>query len=363
MLETLDRVAAGLGAIGGLRDVRIDPDVVTAQFGHAQGVRALGPPIRRNHRRHTGSLNRRQIPATELGMLGQCLALLRPAERDRGPVLLDQFERLGGVERRLGDECRPVVDHREQAGDEPAHPEERHGREHHGIRRDTVVEGEIVGVADQRSLAVHRCLRVACAARGVDDHRVVGRSHAGFDGGQELRVDSRRPLVADRGAPWTIAFSPHRNAAQVWCRLHGELSRIALLGQSGQRLFEQSDEVLVAERRPRQDDPEVGMSRCPRELGSLVEGVQRDRDSADSGGGEPGDRPLDAVRHQDPDMVSLAHARSKQNGCQPGRAQLQFGVAEFIPCRDQERPIAEALCARPRQSRDGRGDGGKRHGS
>ena len=201
------------------------------------------------------------------------------------------------------------------------------------------------------------------AARGVDDHRVVGRGHARFDVDQEVGVEAR-PVPSSSSsvvAHALFARTPHGDGAQIWSLAQRDPAGFALIGQPGQRLFETLDKIVVAERRGGQDRSQIGVTGGPGQLRSLVEGVERYRDRADACGGEPGDRPIDAVRHENPDVITLADTLSKQGHRQPRRRAVEIDVAQFASVGDDERLVPEPRCTRPHQGGDRGNDRRERH--
>src|SRR5690349_14888686 len=97
MAQAVDRESAGFGAVGRLRGVRVDADVIAAQFGHPQSVGSARSTFGRHDRRHAGALERAQVTRREIGMLCKGFPLLWPTERDGCAMKLDQLERLGRV--------------------------------------------------------------------------------------------------------------------------------------------------------------------------------------------------------------------------------------------------------------------------
>src|SRR5690606_19277481 len=92
------------------------------------------------------------------------------------------------------------------------------------------------------------------------------------------------------------------------------------------RLLETLEIVVLQELRPDEQPLDVRVDEDVRELASPEERVDRHDEGADPRRCEPGDDPIDAVRHQNPDARALADAVREEAARETARALLDFGV-------------------------------------
>ncbi len=312
---------AHVDRVRGIRDIRVA--VALRQAVHVADL--AGAEV--HHHLHGGGRADGRARAQRRQIAPRPIGVLRQRQRDIGrpvvhgaPLALDQRQRPARVELILEHDGAPVGHDREQRVQAPEAPEQRDSHPHAVVGPQVLPLADMPRVLDEAPVLELHTLGRRRRPRGVEDiGHVVGLDRA------LARFEDR---VADAGTEIPEVLERYRIGGGHGADGHDAAELRQALGAGRPDLGEHGEIVLAQEAIDGDERRGVAVVQHIAELARPRPRADGNQRRAEQRHGKIDHHPLDAVVHEEGDLVAPAHAERVQTLREAAHARPRFGIRE-----------------------------------